>query len=132
LNRQGLKDRLLRLARTQFFGPWIRWSFAHMSFAIPVKRLYETETLMAFHHPRPSHALHILIVPKREIGSLVDLPPEDTALLQEMLETAQYLIKAFQLEQGGYRLITNGGAYQDVPLLHIHLISDTSPEPKTK
>jgi histidine triad (HIT) family protein len=131
LNGQWLKDGLLRLARTRLFGLWIRWSFAHMSFAIPVERLYETRTLMAFHHPRPSHALHILIVPKREIRSLVDLPPEDSALLREILEAAQYLVEAFRLERGGYRLIANGGAYQDVPLLHIHLISDAPPEPKT-
>ncbi len=102
-----------------------------MSFAIPVERLYETRTLMAFHHPRPSHALHMLIVPKREIGSLVDLPSEDTALLRELLEAAQHLVEAFRLEKGGYRLVINGGAYQEVPLLHIHLISDALPEPKT-
>ena len=103
-----------------------------MNFAIPVKRLYETQTLMAFHHPRPSHVLHVLIVPKREIGSLTDVPPDDTALLRELLEAAQHLIETFQLEAGGYRLITNGGAYQDVPLLHVHLISDAPPEPKMK
>ncbi len=102
-----------------------------MSFAIPLKRLYETETLLAFHHPHPSHALHVLIVPKREIGSLTDVSPDDTALLRELLEAAQHLIAAFQLEESGYRLITNGGAYQEVPLLHIHLISDAPSEPKT-
>ena len=127
MNCQVLKGGLLRLARTQLFGQWIRWSFAHGSFAIPVKRRYETKTLMAFHHPRPSYALHILIVPKREIGSLVDVSTEDTGLLRELLEAAQHLIKAFQLEQVGYRLIINGGAYQDVPFLHVHLISDDAP-----
>ena len=101
-----------------------------MSFALPVKRLYETETLMAFHHPRPSYALHILIVPKRQIGSLTDVSPEDTALLRELLEAAQHLIKTFQLEEEGYRLIVNGGAYQEVPLLHVHLISDAAPRTK--
>jgi diadenosine tetraphosphate (Ap4A) HIT family hydrolase len=28
------------------------------------------------------------------------------------------------LEQTGYRLIANGGAFQDVPHLHFHLIAE--------
>jgi hypothetical protein len=28
------------------------------------------------------------------------------------------------LAEGGYRLIVNGGKYQDFPYLHFHLISD--------
>jgi diadenosine tetraphosphate (Ap4A) HIT family hydrolase len=34
------------------------------------------------------------------------------------------LITEFKLEDSGYRLITNGGIYQDIPQLHFHLISD--------
>ncbi|MEZ4510613.1 MAG: hypothetical protein R3C62_01950 [Chloroflexota bacterium] len=39
-----------------------------MSFLIPVQRLRETATLLAFHHPKPSYPLHILLVPKRPLG----------------------------------------------------------------
>ena len=28
------------------------------------------------------------------------------------------------MEAGGYRLLVNGGAYQDVPHLHFHLVAD--------
>ena len=44
--------------------------FAHMSFALPVNRLIETETLIAFRHPTPAWAVHILIVPKKVIGGV--------------------------------------------------------------
>ena len=92
-----------------------------MSFAIPVKRLRETETLMAFHHPKPSYDFHVLIVPKKAVTSLQKLDANDSAFLTELYSTAQSLIDEFQLP--AYRLIVNGGEYQDFPQLHFHLIS---------
>ncbi len=94
-----------------------------MSFIIPVRRLRETPTLIAFHHPRPSYPLHILLAPKKALASLTDLTPGHAEFLAELFQTVQSLVAEFELEQTGYRLIVNGGQYQDVPLLHFHLVS---------
>lgn len=110
--------RFPRLA--QVFLPWI---LTHMSFAIPVHKLYETPTLLAFHHPQPAYPVHILILPKRPIASLAELSAADAALLVEVMHTAQELVKELGLGKGGYRLIVNGGAYQELPQLHWHLVS---------
>ena len=104
------------------FAPLIGWIFAHMSFAIPVKRLRETETLMAFHHPKPAYPFHVLLVPKKAVTSLKEFDPTDTAFLTDLYFTVQNLVNEFQLP--AYRLIFNGGEYQDFPQLHFHLISD--------
>jgi histidine triad (HIT) family protein len=95
-----------------------------MSFAIPVKRLRETETLMAFHHPQPSYPVHILLVPKRPYASLMELSLDDASFLKDLFATAQDLVRESDLEPGGYRLVANGGALQDVPHLHFHLIAE--------
>jgi histidine triad (HIT) family protein len=96
-----------------------------MSFALPTHRLLETETLLAFHHPQPSYPLHILLVPKKPLQSLMDLTPDDQEFLDDLFSGVQALVKQFDLERLGYRLITNGGPYQDFPYLHFHLISIT-------
>jgi histidine triad (HIT) family protein len=96
-----------------------------MSFAIPVNRLRETKTLITFRHPRPSYPLHILIVPKKALNSLVDLGSEDAEFLVDLFATVGSLVSEFELEAAGYRLIANGGSFQDVPQLHFHLISGT-------
>ncbi len=105
--------------------PWVRrfigWMFEHMSFAIPVKRLRETETLMAFHHPKPSYPFHVLLVPKKAVVSLKELDPK-THLPHRFVFHRQSLVEEFHLP--AYRLIVNGGEYQDFPQLHFHLISD--------
>lgn len=101
----------------------IGWIFSRMSFAIPVDRLRETQSLLAFFHPRPSYAVHILLVPKKAIGSLEDLSPDDSIFLAEVFRTTQELVKELNLAASGFRLIVNGGEFQDVPQLHFHLIS---------
>ena len=97
--------------------------FAHMSFALPVNRLKETKTLIAFHHPRPSYPLHVLLVPKRAVADLSDLERVEGEFLTELFATVQDLVSELALDDVGYRLIVNGGPYQEVPQLHFHLVS---------
>ena len=115
---------LLSIARSSIGKFFIGWIFEHMSFVIPVKRLHESEILMAFHHPKPSYPTHILLVPKRAVRGLEDLSPEDDLFLTEVFHTVQSLVDELNLTASGYRLILNGGEYQDVPQLHFHLIAD--------
>lgn len=113
-----------------FLAPFIGWIFAHLSFAIPVKRLRETETLLAFQHPKPSYNFHVLIVPKKAVTTLMEVDPKDTAFLADLYSTVQSLVKEYQLP--AYRLIVNGGEYQDFPQLHFHLISDVGAQQALK
>lgn len=119
-----IRQILFVLARSSLAGWIVGWLFAHMSFVIPVSRLRETDTLIAFHHPRPSHPVHILLVPKRIRPDLMALETADADFLADLIHVVQELIGELGLEKAGYRLIANGGAYQDVPQLHFHLISD--------
>ncbi len=100
----------------------IGWVFANMSMLIPVRRLRETDTLMAFHHPKPSHPFHVVLVPKKAVASLQELDAADAAFLKDLYATVVSLVDEFRLP--AYRLIVNGGEYQDFPQLHFHLISD--------
>jgi diadenosine tetraphosphate (Ap4A) HIT family hydrolase len=62
-------------------------------------------------------------VPKQELRDLSQLEPRQSDFLQDLFLTVQSLITEFKLEEGGYRLILNGGEYQDFPQLHFHLTS---------
>lgn len=95
-----------------------------MTACMPIDRLVENEHLVAFYHPKPAYKVHILIVPKKEIRSLDDLTPADAPLLGEIFSAAKELVGGLGLEQQGYRLLVNGGVYQDVKQIHFHLVSD--------
>jgi histidine triad (HIT) family protein len=101
------------------------WIFAHMSFAIPARRLRETDTLLAFKAPKPAHPFHVLLVPKKDIRSFAELEPTDP-FLADLVTTVQSLVAEYHLS--AYRLVVNGGEYQDFPHLHFHLISDSQPD----
>lgn len=111
-----------KLLRLRLIARILGWILARMSFLLPVHRLRETPHLLAFHHPSPSYKFHALIVPKRQVQSLLDLDPNDTAFLTDLYTTVQSLVQEFDLK--AYRLIVNGGEYQDFLHLHFHLISD--------
>jgi histidine triad (HIT) family protein len=119
-----MKRWLFNVVHLPHLRPIVCWMFAHMSFLIPVQRLRETDTLVAFHHPQPSYAFHVLLVSKQGYANLLDVPPQATDFIGDLIETVQSLVREFHLDTGGYRLIANGGTYQDVPQLHFHLVSD--------
>ena len=96
-----------------------------MTLIIPVKRLRETETLLAFYHPKPAYPFHVLLIPRQPFASLMDLPAESGDFLRDLLASVQSLVQEYHLENG-YRLIANGGAYQDFPILHFHLVAGDS------
>jgi histidine triad (HIT) family protein len=120
----SLSRLLFTLAKSPLGAKIIRWSFAHMTAFMPLDKLRDTELVVAFYHPKPSYKIHILIVPKREIASFTSLQPADFPVLHEIVRVAQELVAELGLLEKGYRLIVNGGAYQDVAQMHYHLISD--------
>jgi histidine triad (HIT) family protein len=114
---------LFALARSPIGGRLARRWFPALCRWLPVRRLCETETLLAFHHPRPSYPVHILLVPKAAPAGLEALQGDEMALYADMIAAVQRLVRELDLAPHGYRLIINGGVYQEVPILHAHLIS---------
>ena len=113
---------LFRLANTSLGRFLTGWMIAHMSFAIPAKRLCETDALLVFPHPQPAHPFHVVILPKKDIRSFAELDPLDP-FLAELVKVVQSLVAEYHLP--AYRLVVNGGEYQEFPHLHFHLISES-------
>ncbi len=111
------------IAQSQLLRPIIVWGIAYMSKFIPNQVVSETKSLICFYHPRPDYPIHILLVPKEEIRDLLELEPEGSEFLQDVFATVSTLVKELNLGEQGYRLVVNGGEYQEFPQLHFHLIS---------
>ena len=113
--------RFYSLLRRSFFYRIFTWMLNNIPFAIPVKYLRETETLLAFFHPKPAYPFHVIIVPKKAIRTFSDISPVDP-FLRDLVTVAQSIVAEYHLP--AYRLIVNGGEYQEFPHLHFHLVSD--------
>jgi diadenosine tetraphosphate (Ap4A) HIT family hydrolase len=59
---------------------------------------------------------------------LLDLTETDSSLLFEVIQMVQSLVEQLHLQDSGYRLIINGGKYQTVEQLHLHLVSGEQTE----
>jgi histidine triad (HIT) family protein len=90
---------------------------------IPCHRVFENDQLLAFLDITPLSAGHTLVVPKRQVERLEDLPPEDVAEIARQLGgIARRVVAATGAE--GYNILLNTGqvAGQEVPHVHFHII----------
>ncbi len=92
---------------------------------IPSKKIYEDDEMLAFHDINPVADVHFLIIPKKFIPTLVDVVPDDAALLGKMLALAPILATQQGLTDG-FRTSINTGRMgrQDVYHLHIHVFGN--------
>ena len=85
----------------------------------PVNRVLETDRVLAFHHTRPFYPVHIVVIPKQHVGSLLTI--EDDGLLLELLGVVRTVAHQVVSEFGACRVLTNLGNYQDSKHLHWHV-----------
>ena len=84
----------------------------------------ETDNVLAYHHTRPFWPVHIVVIPKRHVSSLLTL--ENDSLLLELLAVVREVATQVLAEHGGCRVLTNLGKYQDSKHLHWHVCSGES------
>lgn len=91
---------------------------------VPSTKVYENEYVCAFKDINPAAPVHVLIVPKKHIDSIMEVEAEDAVYLQEIVKAAQEIAKEAGIADEGFRLINNCGEYggQTVYHLHFHLI----------
>ncbi len=87
----------------------------------PIRKVLETDNVLAFHHTRPFYPVHVVVIPKRHIGSLLKLEKEDERLILELIEIVRQVAAKIVEEHGACRIITNLGEYQDSKHLHWHV-----------
>lgn len=86
-----------------------------------VERVFETDRVLAYHHTKPFWPVHIVVIPKTHVGSLLTI--DDDGLLLELLSAVKRVAASVVEEHGAARVITNLGRYQDSKHLHFHVVS---------
>ncbi len=91
---------------------------------IPSKVAYEDERIFAFNDINPQAPVHILIIPKKHISTILDIEEEDCELIGHIHRVAASLAREAGIADEGFRLVSNcnAGAGQSVFHLHFHLL----------
>lgn len=91
---------------------------------IPTDLVYEDEEVIAFKDINSQAPVHLLIVPKKHIKSIMEIGDEDKNLVNKIFKVAQKLAQDNGLSSKGFRLVINTGddGGQSVKHLHVHLL----------
>ena len=90
---------------------------------IPCHRVFENEHVLAFLDITPLSEGHTLVIPKRQVERLEDLPADDAIEIARQLGPLARRIQA-ATGAAGYNILLNTGvvAGQEVPHVHFHII----------
>ncbi len=91
---------------------------------IPARIVHEDDALIAFEDIQPRAPVHLLVVPRRHIPTLLDAGEGDRDLIGRLVLTAVQLARSRGVAESGFRLINNVNrdAGQVVFHLHFHVI----------
>lgn len=92
---------------------------------VPSTIVYEDEEIIAFKDIQPAAPIHILVIPKKHIPSLVQLEKEDEILIGKIYTIINKIAEEQGVLDKGYRVIVNCGqdGGQEVGHLHFHLLA---------
>lgn len=90
---------------------------------IPSNKVYEDDKILCFYDLEPQAPVHVLIIPKKHLGSLDDVKEEDKELMGYLMLKIHDIAHNLGMENG-YRVVINNGedAYQTVKHLHFHVL----------
>jgi histidine triad (HIT) family protein len=91
---------------------------------IDSKKVYEDADVVAFHDINKKAPVHILIIPRRHIATLLDISSDDLGLIGKIVAIATQLAKEHGISESGFRLVMNCNkdAGQSVDHIHMHLL----------
>ena len=93
---------------------------------IPCDKVHEDEFSLFFNDINPQAKIHVLGIPKFPCTTFSEfLTKADNSNITSFFKSVQLVINKLNIEENGYRLITNAGRNggQDVPHFHIHILA---------
>ncbi len=90
---------------------------------IPSGKVYEDDKVYAFRDINPQAPFHVLVVPKKHVGSIAEIGSMEDQEIAACLRAVAQIASDASLS-GGFRVISNCGpdACQSVPHLHFHIL----------
>ena len=76
---------------------------------IPSEKVYEDEDVIAFKDINPVTPIHILVIPKKHIATLLDVTEEDSHLISKLFVAINKIAKQIGIEESGFRIVANCG-----------------------
>lgn len=86
---------------------------------VPSEIIYEDEKVLVFKDLEPKAPIHILVIPKTHISSVMEINEENSEIISHIFKVIKKLSSKLNL-QNGFRVINNCGKYGGQTVNHIH------------
>ena len=91
---------------------------------IPSSRVYEDDNVLAFDDIHPMAPVHVIVIPKHHIPTLLDVDAGATQIMNGLTKAVQEVARVKKVDRKGFRVVVNcneeGG--QVIFHLHIHIL----------
>lgn len=86
---------------------------------VPSEIIYEDEKVLVFKDLEPKAPVHVLVIPKTHISSVMEIHEENSEIISHIFKVIKKLSSKLDL-QNGFRVINNCGKYGGQTVNHIH------------
>ncbi len=87
---------------------------------IPSKKVYEDDAVLAFDDIHPMAPVHVVIIPKKHIATLMDVDAK-ADITGRLIAAAQQVAEIKKVSDGGFRLAINCNADGGQVVFHLHM-----------
>jgi histidine triad (HIT) family protein len=87
----------------------------------PATIVHEDEHSIAFKDIKPQAPVHILVIPKKHIRTVLEMDEEDKPLLGHLIHVANVTARQHSIAEKGFRLVMNCGQDSGQSVWHIHI-----------
>lgn len=88
---------------------------------IPCSKVYEDDRVMAFDDIHPMAPVHVIIIPKAHIPTLLNVNPTQDDVIRALYHAAQVIAKIKGVDQKGFRTVINCNKEGGQVIFHLHM-----------
>jgi histidine triad (HIT) family protein len=88
---------------------------------IPCAKVYEDDDILAFDDIHPMAPVHVVMIPKRHIATLMDIDTSQTDTAARLLAAARKVAVIKNVAERGFRTVVNCNAEGGQVVFHLHM-----------
>ena len=88
---------------------------------IPCAKVYEDDAVLAFDDIHPMAPVHVILIPKKHIATLMDVDASHADIVECLIAAAQNVAKIKKVAASGFRTVFNCNADGGQVVFHLHM-----------
>jgi len=88
---------------------------------IPCTKVYEDDKVLAFDDIHPMAPVHVIIIPKQHISTLMDIDAKNIDIVNNLIAAAQKVSQIKGIAAKGFRTVINCNAEGGQVVFHLHV-----------